>query len=264
MRLLKFIASTFLIASLLSGCSGSHSEQTASDSDSYDSMAPANYETSFETEPDFRLGSDWKAGRIVSEADVAAFGLEKCFAEYDIPDSIFSRMDGVSFSEGCPVSRQDLRYIRILHYDQEGNIKLGEIVANKKIAPDIIEIFKKLFENHYPIASVRLIDEFDGDDIASMQANNTSCFNYRSTTGKSKLSNHAYGLAIDINPLYNPYVKKNSGVVLPPEAEIYADREADFPQKISKTDLAYKEFTNRGFRWGGNWRSIKDYQHFEK
>ena len=99
-----------------------------------------------------------------------------------------------------------------------------------------------------------------------MADNNTSCFNYRTVPGKSKLSNHSYGRAIDINPLYNPYVRTKDGKVLvsPQNAEEYADRSADFPYKIDREDLCYQLFTEHGFEWGGAWNSSKDYQHFEK
>ncbi len=99
-----------------------------------------------------------------------------------------------------------------------------------------------------------------------MADNNTSCFNYRTVSGKSKLSNHSYGCAIDINPLYNPYVRTRDGKVLvsPQNAGEYADRSADFPYKIDREDLCYRLFTEHGFEWGGAWNSSKDYQHFEK
>ena len=99
-----------------------------------------------------------------------------------------------------------------------------------------------------------------------MEDNNTSCFNYRVVSGKTTLSNHSYGLAIDINPFYNPYVRTKDGetLVSPEHAGAYADRSADFPYKIDEDDLCFQVFTNHGFTWGGNWKSVKDYQHFEK
>ena len=108
----------------------------------------------------------------------------------------------------------------------------------------------------------RLIDDFDGDDVRSMEANNTSCFNYRTKTSGSSLSAHARGMAVDVNPLQNPYVKGE--VVEPAAAAEFADRSVDFAHKITDDDLCCRLFRSRGFQWGGAWNSVKDYQHFEK
>ena len=134
------------------------------------------------------------------------------------------------------------------------------------IAKDLIHIFKRLLEAGYQIERVETIDKYDGDDERSMAANNSSCYNYRTIPGAERLSKHALGLAVDINPQYNPYVKTRNGktVISPEGAEEYADRSKDFPHKIDRNDLCYKLFRSRGFRWGGDWRTMKDYQHFEK
>ena len=167
------------------------------------------------------------------------------------------------------VSYEDLRYMNILYYDFNGDVQTGELICNKAIAEDLIEIFYELYENEYQIESVRLIDDYNGDDTASMEANNTSCFNYRSVEGTSSLSKHALGCAIDINPFYNPYVVFNKGktgetYISPAGSEIYADRSQSFAYKIDENDLCYKLFKEHGFTWGGNWNSCKDYQHFQK
>ena len=113
-----------------------------------------------------------------------------------------------------------------------------------------------------PINSIRLIDEFDASDEASMRANNTSCFNYRTIAGSKTLSRHAFGMAIDTNPLQNPCVR--GATVQPATATDYVDRTKDFPHKIDETDFCKWVFESFGFHWGGHWRSVKDYQHFEK
>lgn len=169
--------------------------------------------------------------------------------------------------EELAVSYDELRYLHILHYDFEGNLAEGELICNEYIAQDLVEIFYELYRNEYQIESVLLIDEFDGDDTASMEANNTSCFNYRVVEGSTSLSKHALGLALDINPLYNPYITYNddgSENVSPEGGTEYADRSVNFPYKIDENDLCYKLFTEHGFIWGGNWNSCKDYQHFQK
>ena len=155
----------------------------------------------------------------------------------------------------------------VLHYNLRGVERTGELICNKAIAQDLVEIFYELYRNEYQIEQIRLIDEYNGDDTLSMQDNNTSCFNYRVVDGTSNLSKHAYGLAIDINPFFNPYVVfKTDGptYISPRGSETYADRSKDFAYKIDENDLCYKLFTEHGFTWGGNWNSCKDYQHFQK
>lgn len=165
------------------------------------------------------------------------------------------------------VTWEELRYVHIWHFDFDGNPAEGELICNEYIAQDLVEIFHQLYCNEYRLEKVLLIDEYDGDDIASMEDNNTSCFNYRVVAGSSSLSKHAYGLAIDINPLYNPYVTYgNDGTmnVSPVSGESYADRAINFPYKIDEDDLCYKLFKQHGFTWGGSWNHSKDYQHFQK
>lgn len=189
--------------------------------------------------------------------------VEPVFTAEPIPDAVFGRMRGLSYPEGCTVSRDDLSYLRVSHYDFGGCVREGEIVCSRELASDLLDIMRELFEQEYPIESLRLVDDFGADDARSMAANNSSCFNYRTVAGSRTLSRHAYGTAIDINPLYNPCVRP-SGLVQPEEAASYADRTRDFAHKIDRNDAAYRIFTAHGWRWGGAWRSVKDYQHFEK
>lgn len=191
--------------------------------------------------------------------------MEEAFYILEIDDELFSKMYRKSFKEDCTLLRQDLRYLHILHVNLEGDTLEGELVCNAYIAEDVLEIFKELYEAGYPIERVRLIDEYDADDESSMRDNNSSCFNFRFISNTKKVSKHGLGMAIDINPLYNPYVYNNEGelTVEPKTAVEYIDRDADFPYKITEEDLAYKLFTERGFIWGGNFSTRKDYQHFE-
>ena len=169
--------------------------------------------------------------------------------------------------KGCNVPLTDLCYLRILHYNAEGKLQLGEMICNKLIANDLIAIFRTLYINHYRIERMVLVDAYNANDELSMQDNNTTCFNFRRIKGKSKLSKHSLGLAVDINPLYNPHVKynnQNKMIVAPQKGLAYANRNKHFPYKIDASDLCYKLFKQHGFRWGGAWRHSKDYQHFEK
>lgn len=187
-----------------------------------------------------------------------------------LTDTVKQKITGISYPEsGCTVPYEDLRYVGLLYHDFNGEEQTGELICNKAIAQDMVEIFYELYRNDYQIERIRLIDEYDGDDTASMADNNTSCFNYRVVDGTTSLSKHAYGLAIDINPFYNPYVVFNKGgtgntYISPAGSEIYADRSQDFAYKIDENDLCYRLFIEHGFTWGGNWNSSKDYQHFQK
>lgn len=184
-----------------------------------------------------------------------------------LSDDIKGRITGISYPVDCPIPYEDLVYVKILHYNFDGEISEGELICNIEIAKDIVEIFYELYVAEYQIEKMVLVDEYDGDDTASMLDNNTSCFNYRVVDGSTNLSKHAYGLALDINPFYNPYVRfnKDGSLYISPEgSEAYVDRDATFPYKIDENDLCYRLFTERGFIWGGNWNSVKDYQHFQK
>lgn len=189
------------------------------------------------------------------------------FSAQPIPDSVFHRMQGRSWAEGCTIRRADLRYLRLTHVDAESKEHVGEMVCNKAIANDLIEIFKELYRQKYPIQRIRLIDDYEAVDERSMRDNNSSCFCYRKVSGTTKLSKHAMGMAVDINTLYNPYVrtgKDGRRIVEPATATKYVDRRKTFPYKIVKGDLLYRLFVQHGFKWGGSWRTMKDWQHFEK
>lgn len=173
----------------------------------------------------------------------------------------------LNVGEQNDISYADLRYVHIIHYDFDGKLAEGELICHNSIAEDLVKIFYDLYASEYQIEKVTLIENYNGDDTASMADNNTSCFNYRMVDGTKSLSRHALGLAIDINPLYNPYIrydKKGGQTVSPVEGEAYADRTVSFPYKIDPDDLCYRLFTEHGFTWGGNWNSSKDYQHFQK
>jgi len=193
--------------------------------------------------------------------------VDSFFVCIEIPDTIFDFMQGRSYKEGCTIARGDLRYLIILHRNMDGQSVVGELVVNKEISADILEIMRELYELSYPIEQVRLVDYYEGDDDLSMAANNSSAFNWRTLTGSTtRISKHAMGMAIDINPLYNPYYKFRLGeeIIKPQEGEPYVDRMWEFPYMIDRDDVCYDLFMQRGFKWGGNWNSLKDYQHFEK
>jgi len=164
-----------------------------------------------------------------------------------------------SWREGCPVALEDLRYLTVTHRTFDGRVATGELVVHADVADDVVAVLAELFAAGYPIRSLRLVDDFDGSDDASMAADNTSAFNCRPISRGTGWSEHAYGRAIDVNPRENPYVRGD--LVLPPEGEPYADR-PDEPGVIHADDAVVRAFAVVGWRWGGYWDEPVDYQHF--
>ncbi|MCR5800645.1 MAG: M15 family metallopeptidase [Lachnospiraceae bacterium] len=195
---------------------------------------------------------------------------DKDFYIEEISQDLLNSMKGRSYAADIDesiVNATMLRHVVIKYVDFNGKTQTGELVCNEKIAVDMLEIFEELYKAGYRLEKVKLIDEYNADDDASMEDNNTSCFNYRVVDGTDKLSYHAYGLAIDVNPFYNPYViyhTDKEDYICPTQSAPYAYRDKEFAYKIDENDLAYKLFKAHGFIWGGDWNSCKDYQHFEK
>lgn len=176
-----------------------------------------------------------------------------------IDDSTARRMAS-SWRPGCPVALEDLRYVALTHWGFDGRMHDGEVVVHRDAADAIVSVFATLFDERFPLEQVRLVDDFGGDDDRSMAANNTSAFNCRAATGSSRWSEHAYGRAIDLNPIQNPFVTRG-GSVLPPEGAAFADRHAA-PGVITADGPVVAAFAHIGWEWGGHWSSGKDYQHF--
>ena len=264
-RLAVVLPVLFAGASFAAGCSGDISVQ---ESTTTASAAGSVTETSVAqgTEVSATEKRTEASGGAATESTETAFA-EKDFYVSKVTEDIFKRMDGYSYGDGCTIPVEDLRYIHVLHKDIDGVTHEGEMVCNKKIAADLIEIFEELYEASYPIEKMVLVDEFGADDELSMRANNSSSFNYRLISGTEDISVHGEGLAVDINPLYNPFVtvtEDGEDFVEPDTAWDYVDRDWDFPYKIEEDDLCVKLFKEHGFVWGGDWIEEQDYQHFEK
>jgi hypothetical protein len=166
-----------------------------------------------------------------------------------------------SWRPGCPVPIEDLRLLTLDHWGFDGAEHHGELVVHAQQADAVVGVFRTLFENRFPIERMELVDAFGGDDNASMAANNTSGFNCREVADQPGVwSLHAYGVAVDINPLLNPYVLGPDDV-RPPEGVAYLDRSRDAPGLIRNGDVAVSAFAAIGWEWGGAWAS-PDYQHF--
>ena len=179
-------------------------------------------------------------------------------------------INGNTWRKSCPIKLKELRLIKISYIGFDNKEHLGEMIVHKSVANEVVNIFKELKQIKYPIEKIQLVSNYKGSDDLSMKNNNTSSFNCRLMTGsKTKYSTHSYGKAIDINPIQNPYVKKN--VVLPKEGvnyiganRVHLSNQADDIAIILKNDKIVKIFKKYGWMWGGDWKSLKDYQHFEK
>lgn len=175
-------------------------------------------------------------------------------------------MVGVTWSPTCPVDLGDLRRVIVPFVDFDGAQNFGSLVVHRDVSANVGRIFEMLFAARFPIARIDPIEAFDGDDDASTMANNTSAFNCRPSFGADgkptkRWSQHAYGRAIDVNPVQNPYVLAN-GSILDPAARPYLDRSTGAPGMAVRRGVLVDTFASRGWKWGGSWRSTKDYQHF--
>lgn len=186
---------------------------------------------------------------------------ELIFTSSPIPEDIKNKMLGKSMPTNIPISFDSLAYLKVTYYGFDNTTHVGELIVDKSLSEDLIEIFKELYENKYPIEKIKLIDEYDASDEASMTDNNSSAFCYRTIAGTNKISNHGKGRAIDINPLQNPHVVGN--IINPIDGSSYADRTTLKNGMIVEGDICYNAFVKRGWSWGGHWKN-PDYQHFEK
>ena len=214
-----------------------------------------------------------EAGTRIDKSQLAFSDAGRYFTVREIRrnDSVFQRINGRSYQDNDYISLESLRYLKVLHYNFDGEIQVGELIVHKDIAEDARNIFLELFDAGYQIQSMYLIDNYwtgDGvdSDSASIDANNTSAFCFRQSSDAETLSNHALGRAIDLNPQQNPYVSYRTGepVWSHENADSYIDRGTGLPHVITHDDLAYQIFTKYGFTWGGDWQEPKDYQHFVK
>lgn len=169
--------------------------------------------------------------------------------------SLEEALSGVTIPETI---KHELTIITVYHYSFDNLLHQGQLVVNKKVADDVIKIFNYIRESKFPVEKVIPLNEYKWSDYKSMEDNNTSCFNYRFVSGSRVLSLHAYGSAIDINPRLNPYIKNKTKI----PANAAYDPEA--PGTLTSDSELVKEFKKLGWSWGGDWKSIKDYQHFQK
>jgi hypothetical protein len=184
-------------------------------------------------------------------------------AQAPIPADLRERMLGKSWHPDprCPPF-EALRLLTLDHWDFGGAVATGRLVVARELAADLLEIFAQLFALRFPIARMEPVDVFGGDDDAAMAANNTSAFNFRNVAGTDVLSNHAFGAAIDINPVLNPMIIE--GAFFPPAGREHADRDHLEPGMIVRPGPVVALFDAHGWEWGGDWTRTKDYHHFAK
>ena len=188
---------------------------------------------------------------------------------YEITTQIKKRMlEGDSWRRGCPVPLKDLRYLQITYRDFKGETKSGELIVHKTVADEVKEIFSELYAIGYPIRKMKLVSDYKGSDWQSIEADNTSAFNCRNATGSKKWSKHSYGKAIDLNSIENPYISR-SGHISHKASQQYRKRvhkksTANDKAVLLKNDKAVRIFKKYGWKWGGDWSRVKDYQHFSK
>lgn len=171
------------------------------------------------------------------------------------------RMSGVSWRPGCPVGFADLRLLRVSHWGFDGRVHRGRLVVHRRYAPGMLGVMRRLYRLRFPIRRMRLVDAYGADDRRSMAADNTSAFNCRTVAGTTRWSEHAFGGAIDVNPIENPYVTA-SGHVSPPAGARFAQRSRHAPGMVHGDGSVVAAFATAGWEWGGDWAWPKDYQHF--
>ena len=169
-------------------------------------------------------------------------------------------MTGVSWRPGCPVSLRDLRVLTLSHWGFDGRVHTGRLVVRKDVSREIVIAFHDLYEKRFPIRRMRPIDAYGGSDFRSIEADNTSAFNCRHVEGTSRWSEHAYGRAIDVNPIENPFV--SGGRTSHLASRTYVDRSRRRPGMAYEGGALVKALDRIGWDWGGRWSGVKDYQHF--
>jgi hypothetical protein len=165
-----------------------------------------------------------------------------------------------SYRAGCPVAPAELRLVRVSYVGFDGAAHVGALVVNRRVARDVVSVFRRLYLVRFPIRRMTPISAYRGSDDASMSADNTSGFNCRRAVGASGWSEHAYGLAIDVNPVENPYLL--GGKTLPPAGRRYLDRSRARPGMAVARGTLVRAFASVGWGWGGRWSGSPDYQHF--
>ena len=174
-----------------------------------------------------------------------------------VPDDVIARS---TWTEECPVARDELAYLNVAHFGFDGEFHTGELIVNASVAEDMIGVFEKLHAARFPIEGMKVTTQAELDAPPTGDGNNSGAFGCREAVGSGSWSQHAYGLAIDINPFHNPYILGE--LVIPELASAYLDRDRALPGMVFEGDVVFEAFAEIGWTWGGNWNSLKDWMHF--
>ena len=177
-----------------------------------------------------------------------------------IDGKLAETMTGVSWRPGCPVHLRNLRLLRLSHWRFDGKTRVGRLIVHADVAREMVDVFRALYRARFPIRRLVPVDAYGASDFRSIEADNTSAFNCRTVEGTSRWSEHAYGRAIDVNPIENPYV--SGGRTSHPASVPYLDRSRRRPGTAHEGGALVRAFDAIGWGWGGRWTSVKDYQHF--
>jgi hypothetical protein len=192
---------------------------------------------------------------------VAALGFRGSIGE--ISPALAKRMTGVSWRPGCPVPLRDLRLVRATHRGFDGRDHRGRLIVHRDVAAQILAVLRRLYVDGFPIRRMTPVDAYGGSDFRSIEADNTSAFNCRFVDGTRRWSEHAYGRAVDVNPIENPYVG-SSGTSSHAASGSYLRRTPFRPGMAAEGRALVRAFDAAGWGWGGRWSGAKDYQHFSR
>jgi len=195
-------------------------------------------------------------------ANQQPFTQESIFIAEPLPEHIIRQISGSSFHENEHFEYDHLAYLTITYVDFDGYSRLGSIIVAASIAYEMLDIFRDIYDGRFPLARVKLIDYYGADDYYSMADNNSVGFNFRVIAGTEVLSRHAWGMAVDINPIQNPFIRGD--ILWPLAGGEYLDRSDVRPGMIVPGDVVYNAFVSRGWIWGGHWSVPIDYHHFER
>ena len=170
-------------------------------------------------------------------------------------------MTGVSWRPGCPVPLRDLRAVSLRYWGFDGLSRSGTLIVHRDAAPAVVRVFRRLYAARFPIRRLRPVDVYGGSDYRSIEADNTSAFNCRYVDGTTRWSEHAYGRAIDVNPIENPYVTSD-GTTSHAASRPYLRRSPARPGMAVEGSTLVRAFDAVGWGWGGRWNGARDYQHF--
>lgn len=194
---------------------------------------------------------------------LACTGAPTARAQAPVVEPVTAAQLGATWRPDCPVAPDQLRRVELDYLGLDAQTHRGQLVVHQDLVGEVIAVFDRLYRIGFPIERMQTVERYpDADDELSMRDNNTSAFNCRGIPGSSRWSFHAYGRAVDVNPRFNPYIDR-SGAFEPANAGVYVDRDRIDPGLLHADDAAVRAFTERGWRWGGYWRTPKDYQHFE-